>query len=178
MESDDWIWIDTCCINQSSSAEISESINSMWVWYAQSVHCIAYLHDVRPLSAGWDAVMFDFRRSECVERGWTLQELLAPTCVIFLTNAYEVFGRKSPDEHDCPVARCSLNNIISEMTSIPENVLCKFEHQRDLISKEVKMAWAANRRTTKPEDSAYSLLGISDVHMPLIYGEGERNARK
>jgi hypothetical protein len=48
-----WIWIDTCCINQNSSAEVSESINSMWGWYRQASHCIAHLKDVRPLSAGW-----------------------------------------------------------------------------------------------------------------------------
>lgn len=48
-----WIWIDTCCINQNSSAEVSESINSMWAWYLESKHCLAYLRDVRPLSAGW-----------------------------------------------------------------------------------------------------------------------------
>lgn len=72
-----WIWIDTCCIDQKSSAELSESINSMWAWYSQSSHCIAYLKDVRPLASGREAVLFDFRRSEWFERGWTLQELLA-----------------------------------------------------------------------------------------------------
>lgn len=173
-----WIWIDTCCINQNSSAEISESINSMWEWYAQSNHCIAYLHDVRPLSAGGDAVLFDFRRSAWFERGWTLQELLAPPCVVFLTRDYEIIGRKSPSDHACPVAGYSLNKIISEVTGISQELLCDFVNRRHVIGRETKMAWAANRQTTKPEDLAYCLLGMFDVHMPLIYGEGERNARK
>lgn len=173
-----WIWIDTCCINQSSSAEVSESINSMWTWYLGSKHCLAYLRDVRPLSAGWDAVIYDFRRSEWFERGWTLQELLAPTCVIFLTRDFEVIGRKSPENHVCNTTDLVLNKYITDVTGIPQDVLCDYDNRRDTIPKDLKMSWAANRRTTKVEDTAYCLLGIFDVHMPLIYGEGERNARK
>jgi hypothetical protein len=173
-----WIWIDTCCIIQNSSAEVSESINSMWEWYTSSTHCIAYLRDVRPLSAGRDAVMFDFRQSEWFERGWTLQELLAPKCVVFLTQNYEVIGRKSPDQHVCTMAPHSLNRIISEVTGISRDNLCDFPSRRHTISQDTKMSWAANRRTTKVEDTSYCLLGIFDVHMPLIYGEGERHARK
>lgn len=175
-----WIWIDTCCINQNSSAEVSESINSMWVWYSQATHCIAYLRDVRSVtsSAGLDGVMFDFRRSEWFERGWTLQELLAPHCVVFVTREWEVIGHKSPDNHSCILASVNLNRTISEITGISQDVLWGFESQRDTIGKEMKMAWAANRRTTKAEDVAYCLLGIFGIHMALIYGEGEHNARK
>ena len=42
----DYVWVDTCCINKSSSAELSEAINSMYAWYQQSVVCYAYLSDV------------------------------------------------------------------------------------------------------------------------------------
>ena len=80
----DWIWIDTCCIDKRSSAEVSESINSMFAWYGNACVCLAYLADVRPLSAGEDAVLGDIRQSEWFRRGWTLQELLAPRCVVFL----------------------------------------------------------------------------------------------
>jgi Heterokaryon incompatibility protein (HET) len=31
-----FVWIDTCCINKSSSAELSEAINSMFKWYEHS----------------------------------------------------------------------------------------------------------------------------------------------
>lgn len=122
--------------------------------------------------------MHDFRRSEWFERGWTLQELLAPRCVVFVNRNWEVIGRKSAPNHYCTVSSFSLNQAISEVTSIPQDVLCGFESRRDSIGKAVKMAWAANRQTTKAEDVAYCLLGIFDVHMPLIYGEGEYNARK
>ena len=40
------------------------------------------------------------------------------------------------------------------------------------------MLWAENRKTTRGEDRAYSLLGIFDVYMPLIYAEGEEKAFK
>jgi hypothetical protein len=173
-----WIWMDTCCINQNSSAEVSESINSMWEWYTQSAYCIAYLHDVRPLQSGRDAVLYDFRRSEWHERGWTLQELLAPKCVIFLNSYYEIIGHKSSEHYACDLSETELDKYIAEITGIPQDVLCDFVKHRDSLGRDVRMAWAANRRTTKVEDAAYCLLGIFDVHLPLIYGEGQRNAMK
>lgn len=177
-ERSSWIWIDTCCINQNSSSEVSESINSMWNWYTGATHCIAYLRDVRPLRTGWDAVMFDFRNSEWFERGWTLQELLAPPCVIFVNEKWECIGVTSSKDHRCLFREELLTPAIAEVTRIHEDVLSTFKQRRHTIPKEVRMAWAANRRTTKVEDAAYCLLGIFDVHMPLIYGEGERNARR
>lgn len=89
-----------------------------------------------------------------------------------------MIGRKSPVEHECPVAPYLLNRSISEITGIPQDILCGFESRRDTISKEVKMQWAANRRTTKAEDMSYCLLGIFDLAMPLLYGEGETRARR
>ena len=131
-----------------------------------------------PLFHSLDAVMYDFRRSEWFERGWTLQELLAPQCVVFVNQNWELIGRKSAPNHACAIEGSSLEKVISEVTSIPQDVLCEFESHRGSIGQAAKWAWAANRRTTKAEDVAYCLLGIFDVHMPLIYGEGEYNARK
>ena len=42
----EWLWVDTCCIDKRSSAELSESINSMYRWYENAQVCYAYLHDV------------------------------------------------------------------------------------------------------------------------------------
>ena len=42
----DWVWVDTCCIDKSSSAELSEAINSMYAIYAQAVTCYVYMVDV------------------------------------------------------------------------------------------------------------------------------------
>lgn len=173
------LWIDTCCIDQKSSTELSESINSMWKWYSEAAFCIAYLRDVRPVEhVGSDTVMFDFRRSEWFERGWTLQELLAPKCVIFLTQRFEILGRKSDSNYVVPSASLLLNGIIAEVTGIEESVLCGIKGWRKTVPREVKMAWAANRRTTKPEDAAYCLLGLFNVYTGMQYGEGYKNAMK
>lgn len=125
-----------------------------------------------------EAVMYDFRLSEWFERGWTLQELLAPHCVVFVNQDWEVIGHKSPTGHQCPMSINLLSQAITEVTGIPLEVLSGFESRRDTVADSVKWAWAANRRTTKAEDVAYCLMGIFGVHMPLIYGEGEFNARK
>jgi hypothetical protein len=34
-----YFWIDTCCIDKSSSAELAEAINSMFSWYQGAVKC-------------------------------------------------------------------------------------------------------------------------------------------
>ncbi|KAK6437164.1 hypothetical protein LTR95_006645 [Oleoguttula sp. CCFEE 5521] len=174
----DWLWIDTACIDQRSTAEVSESINSMWRWYDSAVECHAYLADVLPFGAdrGIVEVLDDFAESEWFQRGWTLQELLAPRCVIFFTQAWEIIGHKCSQcdtKRSCEGAGPLLNARIAQVTGIPEAVLRDFEQSKPLGVEE-KMKWQLGRRTTRLEDQAYCLLGIFDVNMPLIYGEGLR----
>ena len=152
-----YIWIDTCCIDKSSSAELSEAINSMYKWYAKSEVCFAYLDDVN-CSEGMEAI----RKSRWFTRGWTLQELIAPLYIEFLDQRWQPVGKKS-----------DLSALLSEITTVPENVL-----EEPLVLKFCsvarRMSWAAHRETTREEDIAYCLLGIFDVNMPLLYGEGAR----
>ena len=153
-----YFWVDTCCIDKSSSAELAEAINSMFRWYQEAARCYVYLADVTtPYSRT------AFRRSRWFTRGWTLQELLAPTSVEFFSADGQRIGTKGSMEGD-----------ISEVTGIPTEAL----RGRALSDYSVsqRMAWARNRKTTRKEDEAYCLLGIFGVHMPLIYGESSTNA--
>ncbi|OJT02631.1 Vegetative incompatibility protein HET-E-1 [Trametes pubescens] len=157
-----FVWLDFGCIDQSSSAELSEAINSMYEWYRYADVCYAYLADVGCPGAGahplipptqfWDSVYF--------RRGWTLQELIAPNVVIFLSAKWTVIGTKH-----------SLAAVIERATRIDAAILT---HRRtlDTVSVARRMSWAARRETTKPEDEAYCLLGIFGVHMQPMYGEG------
>ena len=77
-------WEDTCCIDKTSSAELSEAINSMYAWYANADVCFAFLEDVS-VSGDPEIPDFTFRQSEWFTRGWTLQELIAPLDVVFLS---------------------------------------------------------------------------------------------
>ncbi|THU78992.1 HET-domain-containing protein [Dendrothele bispora CBS 962.96] len=156
-----YIWVDSCCINQESSAELSEALNSMYQYYADSAVCYAYLFDVQ---SDEDPRMGDssFRRCKWFTRGWTLQELLAPSEVVFFDQHWTRIGTK-----------LSLHDAISNFTGIPEQVLFG---DYDGVSVAKKMSWAALRQTTRPEDCAYSLMGIFGVNMPVIYGEGLTNA--
>lgn len=160
----DWIWIDSCCIDKRSSAELSEAINSMWRWYEDAFICFVYLADVPAADFSTQAAkkrtMSDFRNSEWFLRGWTLQELLAPTQCDFWTAAWEPLG-----------SRYTLREIITEVTGIPTIHLTNRRLLKDTCAAE-KMHWASSRRTTRPEDTAYSLLGLFDINMPLLYGEG------
>lgn len=162
----EWIWIDTCCIDKSSSAELSEAINSMYHWYERSEICFAYLKDVKP-STKWVDTMNMFSDSEWHQRGWTLQELLAPQKVYFLNESWKFIGTKT-----------SLSATISSITGISERhlsgELSGFESRSESTTVAEKMSWAARRRTSRREDQAYCLLGLFAINMPLLYGEGDR----
>jgi hypothetical protein len=162
-----YIWIDTCCIDKSSSAELSEAINSMYGWYEGSIVCYAYLEDVEhalSTHAPDDPANKDkaIRKSRWFNRGWTLQELIAPKKVYFFDSQWRSLGSKE-----------DLSPLLSSITTIPEDVLAEPENRRD-CSVARKMTWAAKRQTTRIEDVAYSMLGIFDVNMPLLYGEGRK----
>ncbi|KAI1747519.1 heterokaryon incompatibility protein-domain-containing protein [Xylaria castorea] len=161
----EYVWIDACCIDKSSSAELTEAINSMYAWYADSGICFAYLSDFDSSRSGSSNTSKQFSLSRWFFRGWTLQELIAPERLEFYDSSWTLYGSKA-----------SLCADIAYMTGIDENVLCAAGPAlRDLLALIPvcqKMSWAAGRVTQRPEDIAYSLLGIFGVHMPLIYGEG------
>lgn len=171
VQSCDWIWLDTVCINKDSETEVTESINAMFRWYRHAEVCYAYLVDVRPLSAGRDAAMYDFARSSWFTRGWTLQELIAPKQVVFLTSAWEVLGmtRKTAPWHSLP----DLGDDVARIAGIPRYVFGEQDLVRlKSLSVEERSKWMQRRETTRVEDLAYSLLGILGVRMSLRYGEG------
>ena len=162
-----WVWIDTCCIDKSSSAELSEAINSMFAYYNRSNFCIAYLEDVLPHDQndnGGEVTDKAFRRSRWFTRGWTLQELIAPARIYFCAQDWSIIGDKD-----------SLRDSLHSVTLIDPKVL-KEPWKRDECSIAQRMSWASKRITTRPEDEAYSLMGIFSVNMPLLYGEGAKRA--
>ncbi|TFK84534.1 HET-domain-containing protein [Polyporus arcularius HHB13444] len=156
-----WVWIDTCCINKTSSAELSEAINSMFRYYSLATVCYAYLEDV-PGTCKLDtrAPSFKFRRSRWHLRGWTLQELVAPRLVLFISQSWDVLGSKT-----------DLATVLENTTGIPATVL-RFQQSVADISIAQRMSWAAFRTATRVEDEAYCLMGIFGVNMPTLYGEG------
>ncbi|KKP03515.1 hypothetical protein THAR02_04378 [Trichoderma harzianum] len=163
----DYIWVDTCCIDKTSSAELSEAINSMYLWYEKSAECYAYLSDVEPVLAAADATAFHetLRRSRWFTRGWTLQELIAPKIVLFYAKDWGFLGQK----HTPP----EFTKAISDITNIDQEVLNGRIDPLQL-SVSARMAWASHRNTTRLEDTAYCLMGLFQVNMPLLYGEGRR----
>ncbi|SPQ20684.1 838d895d-2660-4641-ab4c-d43b35fdbd37 [Thermothielavioides terrestris] len=193
----EYVWVDTCCIDKSSSAELSEAINSMYRWYQEAHICYAYMSDVsldvapqgtdasaatpssgakkgssdapgRPTFRSIPSIIRDydklprtFENSRWFTRGWTLQELIAPPIVEFYAHDWREIGTKF-----------SLRKVISTVTGIDIRVLEGADPSTCHVAE--RMSWAANRQTTRVEDAAYCLLGIFKVHMPLIYGEGQR----
>lgn len=155
-----YFWVDSCCIDKSSSAELAEAINSMFRWYRDAAKCYVYLTDVPNV----DVESRAFCRSRWFTRGWTLQELLAPSIVEFFSHN----GRRIGDKQ-------SLELQIHYASGIPVKAL---QHNRELFrySIDERMLWTAKRETTLEEDQAYCLTGIFDVHLLPIYGEGKDHA--
>ncbi|KAK4449028.1 vegetative incompatibility protein HET-E-1 [Podospora aff. communis PSN243] len=154
----EWIWIDTCCIDKSSSAELTEAINSMYNWYKRAQICFVYLADVDkngPLDG-----------CRWFTRGWTLQELIAPREMVFFDRNWKEMGTKQ-----------GLANDVVRITRICKDILC---HRQPLsaVSVAQKMSWASGRKTSRIEDTAYCLLGIFGVHLDLKYGEERRAFRR
>jgi hypothetical protein len=157
-----WAWVDTCCIDKTNHAELAESINSMFRWYQEAAVCHVFLSDLPPYTELETALPY----CRWFTRGWTLQELIAPSMVEFYDQAWMKRGTKS-----------SLIGQLETITGILGPVLDGSMCLAD-VSVGVRMSWAAYRSTTRPEDVAYSLLGIFDVNIPMIYGEGQKAFRR
>ncbi|KAJ5740376.1 hypothetical protein N7493_000248 [Penicillium malachiteum] len=169
-----YVWVDTCCIDKTSSAELSEAINSMMRWYENSEVCYAYLADV-PLGVDLESKESAFAKCRWLTRGWTLQELLAPKRLFFLASDWS---------HLCSRERVSI--LIGNITGVPLSLLgprepdsysaaCDYSLKAALnkFSIAKRMSWASRRMTSRKEDTAYCLLGVFGINMPLLYGEGE-----
>jgi hypothetical protein len=170
----------TGCIDKRSSAELSEAINSMYAWYRNSAACYVYLSDV-PGRLDEEARIPAIRRSSWFTRAWTLQELLAPNALIFCDNTWTAIGTL----HEPSLAvsnRCDLGPQLAKTVSSITGIAMKYlvetktwprtDIRRASIAE--RMNWAATRHCTRREDAAYSLLGLFDVNMPLLYGEADK----
>ncbi|KAK5657628.1 hypothetical protein OQA88_2700 [Cercophora sp. LCS_1] len=157
-----YAWVDTCCIDKSSSAELTECINSMYRWYGRSKICYVYLSDL-PATTSLEVGL---SRCRWFTRGWTLQELIAPKMIDFYDQEWHRRGEKA-----------SLLQDLSSITGIRSSIL---EHEQPLSAVLVaeRMSWASSRQTTRVEDTSYCLLGIFGVHMPMLYGEEENAFRR
>ncbi|RYO79759.1 hypothetical protein DL764_009986 [Monosporascus ibericus] len=162
-----YAWVDTCCIDKSSSAELSEAINSMYQYYEDAKVCYIYLSDLPNVRSMKGPEIAKSRSASFVKcrwftRGWTLQELVASRVVEFYDSGWNHYGTNE-----------SLEDAISSATNIPSDVLKK-KTPLQSVPVACRMSWAANRTTTKIEDRAYSMLGIFNINMALLYGEGDK----
>lgn len=163
-----YFWVDTCCIDKTDKAELSLAIQSMFRWYQNATKCYVYLSDVSTKERKADNISTEFtwepafRSSRWFTRGWTLQELLAPSIVEFFSQEWERLGDKT-----------SLTSLINKTTGIPHQALRGTLSQFDI---EDRLRWKGDRKTKLKEDMAYSLSGICDVDIAPVYGEGEEEA--
>jgi hypothetical protein len=155
----DYFWVDTCCIDKRDNSELTEAINSMFRYYRDAKQCYVYLWDI----LGQDDLESCLPKSRWFTRGWTLQELIAPKTVKFYSRDHVLLGDKTSLEHQ-----------IHEITGIAIKALQGDSLQE--FSTQDRFRWVEKRETTKEEDIVYCLLGIFNIYLPLIYGEGRSHA--
>ncbi|OAX37757.1 HET-domain-containing protein [Rhizopogon vinicolor AM-OR11-026] len=161
-----WAWVDTCCIDQDNNVEVQHSVQSMFIWYRRSALTIIYLSDVPPFSRSVSL-------AKCVwnERGWTVQEFLAPKVVLFYYNDWTRYlSDQSPNHKESH----RIMQELGDATGIDGQALISF--QPGIGGAREKLQWVSRRKTTQEEDIAYSLFGIFGVNLPVIYGEMKQNA--
>lgn len=163
----DVFWSDTCCIDKDNHAELSYSITSMFRWYSMATKCYVFLsdvstrkHDINGTPVAWTEA---FVAARWHTRGWTLQELIAPSSVEFFSRDGDRLGDKG-----------SLANLLSGVTSISPQALSV--RNLDTVPVEERIKWAAHRKTKEPEDMAYCMSGLLHVSLIPHYGEGIERA--
>ena len=167
-----YIWMDTCCINKEEEGELAEAIVLMFHWYSSAKVCYAYLPDVSAVKKEFQEPGKDegtkgavkprigcFECSDWFTRGWTLQELLAPTKMYFFDRYWRFLGTKA-----------TLSAQIQRVTGIEAQYL-NGDVSRACVA--VKMSWLARRQTTKIEDMAYCMFGLFGINTFIRYGERE-----
>lgn len=194
-----WCWVDTCCIDKKSSAELSEAINSMFRWYRRAKVCYVYLADVHPLSEPDKLHVANVLDSYMAQRtikaqsstAWLEGSILHASfidwlrdlqCSRWFTRGWTLQELLAPVN----VAFYSRNwtfigykheawlqRCISTITGIRRDILAN-ELDVNYASIAEKMSWAAHRETSRTEDIAYCLLGLLRVNLPLLYGEGRQ----
>lgn len=160
-----YAWIDTCCIDKTNLVELTESILSMFAWYCWAETCFVFLEDLPATNDRTEAPsVAELEKCRWLTRGWTLQELLAPTEVIFYDQEFQEVCERD-----------SFATQIGTITGIPESVLRQTKLVHEVCIAQ-RMSWVSQRLTTRPEDIAYCMLGIFGIDMSLFYGEGRRAA--
>ena len=162
-----WAWSDTCCIDKNSTSELQKSIISMFKWYRNSDLTIIYLGDVS------DNSIEALRKSIWFLRGWTLQELIAPKRLVFFQSDWTLLTTSGDLPMDNYKESPAFRKLITDITGIDDAALTHFDPTSRQPTIRQRMSWAAHRKTTEIEDVAYCLMGIFDVHFPVMYGEGD-----
>ncbi|KAH7122173.1 hypothetical protein B0J13DRAFT_567072 [Dactylonectria estremocensis] len=160
----DMLWVDSLSIDRTSSTEHSAAINSMFQIFQGAEICLVHLGDIDASKSSLENIGEQIRQSRWTKQIWMLQELIASEDLQFYDTNWDPIGTKK-----------SLLPTLSRLLSIDEAVL---EDSKYLSEFPVgrRMSWASQLSTARPEDLAYSLLGIFGVQLTVLYGEGARAA--
>ena len=159
-----WAWSDTCCIDKENNVVLQESLVAMFAWYRGSSLTVIHLCDVSSEEEEPNGV----RRSVWNTRVWTYQEYVAARRVMFYTKDWKPYLGLTLENHkESPIILREM-----EMSQVSSEQVAVLQPGLDRVRE--KLYLASTRETTLVEDIAYSLLGILNASIPVMYGEGTR----
>ncbi|KAH8881382.1 hypothetical protein GQ53DRAFT_888401 [Thozetella sp. PMI_491] len=156
------IWVPDIRVDASPAAE--EVVNASFRWLKESDVCLVYLDDLPQGGPRFEETVW--KKCRYWKRVWMLQELIAPARVEF----YDAEG-----EHRGSKTSTNLLPLLSNITGIPSRVLIDSDALRD-CSLGLRISWAADLVSSRQEDVAYALVGITGVSLSVRYGEGAERA--
>lgn len=156
----EWLWNHAACVDKRSCAAQSEAINSLPRIYRDCEHSIVYLEDL--YHDQFEDEQIGERLAACrwIKNIWAIPQIVFPREVYFYSSDWSQIGTKR-----------SLLPHLSSIIGIDQPAL---EHWGCLEDYSIarRMSWASEMTAFRTEDLAYALLGLFDVGMPIIYGEG------
>ena len=158
----EWLWAMPYCVPWGNGTDVSEAVNAMYRWCANSKRCYAYLHDV---NKDHPFIETSINNSKWFLCSWTLQPSIACRDMEFVDCNWTKIRNKA-----------NMAPALSSITGIPEQALTDglpgpYNPCRPSVAQI--MSWASKRETRRVEDQAYSLLGLFGVHLSVRYGEEE-----
>ncbi|KAJ8473418.1 hypothetical protein ONZ45_g16305 [Pleurotus djamor] len=177
-----YVWMDSVCINREDTRELQDAIRCMYSYYRHAKICIVYLADA------WDRESFS--TSSWFTRGWTLQELLAPSKLVFYYRDWTRVSGTPASMYNVDIQREGYNELLLAKNArswswIEESVveaagidvsLLHHHYTPHPSEHHTVRNWAKTRVTSREEDAAYALVSLLDVCLPPLYGEGRKRA--
>lgn len=157
-----WLWNYAACVDRNSCAAQSEAINSLAQIYRNCGRSIIYLGDLNSKLVEDEEVVERIAECRWMRNIWAIPQIIFSGAAYFYSSDWSLIGTKA-----------SLISHLSSIMGIDEPVL-EDSNLLEEYSLARRMSWASEMTASRVEDFAYALVGLFDVSMSILYGDGQK----